>query len=71
MQGREVGEDMSCIVKIRVWIQTDKIGSLCEDILEFDIDDWELMTKTEQSTEIKDAAFNMCDWGFEETYLPD
>lgn len=53
-------------IKIKVWIRTNKVGSKCEDTIEFDKEDWESMSDDEKEEVCRDTAFNMGDWGFEE-----
>jgi hypothetical protein len=52
--------------RIKVTIRTNKVGSECSDIMEFEDDDWNSMTDPEREEVCKDAAFNMMEWNFEE-----
>jgi hypothetical protein len=51
-------------IKITVYVETNKVGSRCEDEIEFDCDEWESMTEAEQDEACRDAAFNMLEWGW-------
>lgn len=57
---------MSDTVKIRVWLRTDKVGSKCEEIVEFEGDDWESLSDHERDEECREIAFGMGEWGYEE-----
>jgi hypothetical protein len=52
-------------VRIKYWIQTDKVGSKCHDTVEFDDDEWNSMTDEDKEDAIKEIAFGHMDWGFE------
>lgn len=52
-------------MKVRYWISTNKQGSECSDIVEFDDDEWSAMTEDEQEAAMKESAFNHLDWGYE------
>jgi hypothetical protein len=54
-------------VKIRVYISTNKVGSECSDIVEFERDAWEAMSDEQKEDALQDAAFNYLEWGWEET----
>jgi hypothetical protein len=41
---------MSDTVKVRVFISTNKVGSKCEEVLEFDREEWESMTEPRRKT---------------------
>lgn len=58
---------MGDTVKVKVWVHTNKIGSECHDIVEFDREEWESMTDDEKDDICKDAAFNNMDWGWKVT----
>jgi catalase len=57
---------MSDMVKIRVHISTNKVGSECEDYFEVERDVWESMTEEEKEEICQQAAFNYLEWGWEE-----
>ena len=57
---------MSETVKIRVYISTNKVGSMCDDIVEFPKDEWEVMSEEERENVLQDTAFNYMEWGWEE-----
>lgn len=56
-------------MKLRVWVQTDKIGSECQATIDFD--DAELAEMSDDEKErcfdevAREAMFNMIEWGFE------
>jgi hypothetical protein len=60
-------EQNTNIVKIKIKISTNKVGSECETTLEFDRDVWESMTDDEKDDECRDAAFEYIDWYWEKT----
>ncbi|ARM86176.1 DUF7167 family protein [Marinobacter salarius] len=53
-------------IKVSYYVETDKIGSRCDGIVEFDQNHWNSMTAEEKETEMKEEAFNYVDWGFSE-----
>jgi len=57
---------MKDIVKIKVWISTNKVGSECSDVVEFDREEWESMSDKDKEDVLQDAAFNYMEWGWEE-----
>jgi len=48
---------MSDKVRVKYSIMTNKVGSECEDVLEFDREDWDSMSETDHEEEMKQAAF--------------
>jgi len=52
--------------KFEVFIQTNKVGSRCADIVEFEDEEWEDMSESEREETMKEIAFNYLDWGFKE-----
>lgn len=52
-------------VKVKVFLRTNKVGSKCEETLEFFCEEWEQMTDDEKEAACLDAAFNMGEWGWE------
>jgi hypothetical protein len=62
-----IGESMaSDMIKVRVRISTRKVGSECEDVLEFERAEWESMTDVQRENACRPAAFEMMEWNFEE-----
>lgn len=57
---------MTDTVKIRVWISTNKVGSECSDVVEFDREDWESLSDKDKEDELQDIAFSYMEWGWEE-----
>lgn len=53
-------------VKIRVWVRTDKIGSMRETETEYEKDDWDSMSDLERKQELNELIWNMAEWGYEE-----
>lgn len=53
-------------VKIRVTIRTNKVGSECVDVLEFDREEWESMTAKERDVDCFEVAMNMVEWDWDE-----
>ena len=47
---------------IKIWIKTDKVGSICEDSFEVDDD----CSPEEIEEFAREQAFQMMEWGFEE-----
>jgi hypothetical protein len=56
---------MSDIVKVKYSIQTNRVGSECAEVLEFEREDWEGMTEDEQESEMRNAAFGEMEWYYE------
>lgn len=54
------------IVRIRVHIGTNKVGSECTDELDFEREVWEAMSEEERDEICRDAAFNCMEWGWVE-----
>lgn len=52
-------------VKIKVRISTNKVGSECSNIIEFDREDWESMSEAEREEAMHDEVWNMAEWGWE------
>jgi hypothetical protein len=52
-------------MKIKYWVQTDKVESTYEDIEEIDDAEWEAMTEFEKECYMKDLALDHMEWGFE------
>ena len=57
---------MSDTVKVRVYISTNKVGSECSDIVEFEREDWEAMSDQDKEDALQDMAFSYMEWGWEE-----
>ena len=57
---------MSDKVRVKYSIMTNKVGSECEDVLEFDREDWDSMSETDHEEEMKQAAFEEMEWYWEE-----
>lgn len=55
---------MADTVKVTVFIRTNNVGSMCEDVIEFDRDEWESMTEEEREEVCRNTAFNMGEWGW-------
>jgi len=53
---------MSDKVRVKYSIMTNKVGSECEDVLEFDREDWDSMSETDHEEEMKQAAFEEVEW---------
>lgn len=53
-------------MRVKYWIQTDKVGSKCSDTVEVDEEEWQSMTGAERDEYMRVIAFNYLDWGFEE-----
>lgn len=54
------------MIKVKVWIKTDKVGSKCETTLPFSKEEWAELDDDDKEEACKDAAFDMIEWGFEE-----
>lgn len=57
---------MKDTVKIKVWISTNKVGSKCSDVVEFDREEWESMSDKDKEDALQYAAFDYMEWGWEE-----
>ena len=57
---------MSETVKIRVYISTNRVGSECSDIVEFEREEWDAMSDSDREDALRDTAFNYMAWGWEE-----
>ncbi|NII73210.1 hypothetical protein FHW84_001779 [Dyella sp. SG562] len=57
---------MSEMVKIRIHVQTNKVGSKCEAHLEIPAEEWDAMSEDERTECCSDAMWNMAEWGFNE-----
>ena len=57
---------MSDIVKIEVYIATNKVGSECTDFLEFYREEWDSWCEDVKEEVCRDAAFQMMEWGYKE-----
>ena len=53
---------MSDTVRVKYSIMINKVGSDCEDVLEFDREDWDSMSEDERGEEMKQAAFEEVEW---------
>nr|DAI87269.1 MAG TPA: hypothetical protein [Caudoviricetes sp.] len=53
------------MLQVRVWIHTDKVGSECSDVIEFEREAWDKMSPDQREQECRDAAFSMMDWNYE------
>lgn len=56
---------MNDMVKVRVFVQTNRVGSKCEEVIEFDREDWESMSESERTECCMDVMWNMAEWGFQ------
>ncbi len=52
------------MAKIKVTVQTNKVGSKCEEII--DEPDWDEMTDDERENVCMDVMFEMIDWNYSE-----
>lgn len=57
---------MTDTAKVRVWISTNKVGSECSDVVEFDREEWEAMSDSDKEDALRDTAFNHMEWGWQE-----
>lgn len=53
-------------IKIKVWVSTNKVGSLCEDTIEIDREEWQSMSDEEQADMCSRIVWKMAGWGWEE-----
>ena len=58
---------MEDMIKITVWVETDKLGSRCESEVEIERELWLEMTEDEKAKEIQEEIWDMCEWGWEES----
>lgn len=54
------------MLKIKVWVSTNRVGSKCEDEIEVYLDGEETAEQIEQAKEdaAREWVFNNLDWGF-------
>jgi len=57
---------MSNNVKILVSVRTDKVGSECQDTVEFERADWEVMSQEEREDALREVVWNMAEWNWKE-----
>jgi len=57
---------MSDIVKVRLFVRTDKVGSECYDTLEFEKEEWDSMDDKERQKLLFEMIWDMAEWGWEE-----
>lgn len=57
---------MSNNVKILVRVRTEKVGSECREMVEFDRTDWEAMSPEEREDELREVVWNMAEWNWNE-----
>lgn len=62
----EQEKNMSDTVRIRYYVRTDMVGSMCEDHIEMPRSEWEAMSEKEKDEEMKEYAFNHMEWGYNE-----
>lgn len=53
------------MIRVKVWIETDKVGSKCIDYLEYDEEEWESMSERERDEDCREVAFQMGEWGYQ------
>lgn len=57
---------MSEQVRVKVTVCTKKIGSECEDEIEFDREDWDSMSEQEREQACFESVWNMAEWNWRE-----
>lgn len=57
---------MSEKVKIKMWVTTDRVGSKSTRTLEFDREDWDVMSDLEKEEAVHDELWRVISWGWEE-----
>lgn len=57
--------DESKMVTIRVWAQTNKVGSMCETSFQVAADEWNQMNEAEREEMAHEAAMSLMDWGYD------
>lgn len=55
---------MNDVIKVKYSVRTDKVGSKCSDVVEFEREDWESMTEEEREEEMKQHAFDEIEWNY-------
>lgn len=55
------------MVKVRLWVMTDRVGSKCERTVEFEREDWEGWNNNEKDKAMEAELWNggMIEWGYE------
>lgn len=57
---------MDNMIRVKITIRTNKVGSESKTEMEFDAADWNSMTNSEREEVCREAAFEMIEWNFEE-----
>ena len=57
---------MSDIVRVKVTVCTNKVGSDAYCVLEFEREDWEGLSEEERYSECEEAAYELYEWWIEE-----
>lgn len=57
---------MSNVVKIRMWVTTDRVGSKSTRLTEVDREDWESFSDVEKDQMLSDEVWRIIEWGWEE-----
>ncbi|WP_157895528.1 hypothetical protein [Rhizobium sp. LCM 4573] len=57
---------MSDTVRIKVWVRTDRVGSECSEVVEFDKKEWDSASDDEKESALRDTVWNMAEWGWDE-----
>lgn len=55
----------SDIVKVSWYIATNKVGSECRGVAEFDREEWESMSDSEKEEVVQEVAFEWMEWSWE------
>jgi hypothetical protein len=53
-------------MRLKIYVSTNKVGSLCEDIIDIDKEDWEIMDDREKNEFVLEQLMSIMDWGWEE-----
>ncbi|WP_323016383.1 hypothetical protein [Castellaniella sp.] len=62
---------MSGIIRIKVEVSTNKVGSDDYNIVEFDRDEWNALTDAQREQYCREVMFEMIEWNWEETDAKD
>lgn len=54
------------IVNVRYTVSTDKVGSKCTEVIEYDREWWEQLSSEERDEEMRQHAFSRVGWHWEE-----
>lgn len=54
------------MMKIQVYVSTNRVGSKCSKIVDVDDEGWSEMDDRERDEYMRDEMFSMIEWGYDE-----